>query len=63
MVLCYQAKPVSIMYKYLKTIYLQMVVKAYFIDLLFLVRNLLSKSQENIQIQFILTRKPKSYED
>jgi len=43
MVLCYQAKPVDIMYKYLKTIYLQMIVKAYFIDLLFLVRNLLSK--------------------
>ena len=31
------------MCKYFKTIYLQMVVKAYFIDLLFLVRNLLSK--------------------
>lgn len=39
-----------------------MVVKAYFIDLLFLVRNLLSKFQENIQIQFILTRKTKSHE-
>jgi len=51
------------MYKYFKTIYLQMVVKAYFIDLLFLVRNLLSKYPRNIQIQFILTRKPKSYED
>lgn len=63
MVLCYRAKPVGIIYKYLKTIYLQMVVNAYFIDLLFLVRNLLSKCQENIQIQFILTRKTKSHED